>query len=543
MEEKASLMISSQKIALRIEQLEKELANIEQSLQDLPVNCRKAQAKASQTAITDFNSKKQADIRKVETVVRNKKTEIAKMIDSCTEEGVSGPVNKDDIATVESHLKEIYPAEMISDYIAMNPLSFEDEEEALSYFTLAENAANNLRRGNLAAIIFNGLSATLDKAADFPSLGIKVAGGALVFILAGLIVSPFLFLTIFTFLGIVSSIQGMSVRSLLRKIYSVKMYLETEYDVEKFENDKNEIMDFVCPYLEEAGAQATAMIEAREYRADPSLLSTIEKKYDIEGKRLQESLDKGKQEHITLQKLLEDQLAKLELIEQKERKLAENAKGYYLGTIDWKKEWLDNIFIEVSQENKVLGAKFSMGNSLYYSQEPANLQNFGRLSIWQSVIHMHPDYCSTIVLDYKYNGGEVVQFTGLPQRCCRIAYTEDEISSVLESVNNRIRSRTSNILASCTSIEEYNALMATYETLGEYYVVVHIFGLKSFSETLMSNIRNGARVGYFFKFYWTIEELQTLKEDIPFKQIQDIYEILDNPMPRTIGAVRRLFEQ
>lgn len=533
-------MVKSQEAGIKIEQLTTKIAELEQQLQDIPALCRKAQAEASAKAMSSFNQNKARKLASVQELVDKGKADIASVIDHMPDSEERGPVGRHNLDELETHLKQVYPEELIDNYHCLDPIEFDSDEEAVAAYTSAEEAVLSLRRGTAVATIFNGLTALLDKAADYPQLGLKVAGGMSVFFLAGLVLSPFLFLTIFVTLGTVSALHGLMVQKLLRKIYSVELHLANSYDVDQFLQDKSDVLDYVCPYLEDIGEKAKEIIEAEKYVPDGDLGPSIQKQYDAETVRVQESLTRVQEELATVRQELDEYIRQLEILQEKEKAVADVARQKYLVDIDWKKEWMGTVFLGVTPENKVTMMRFAQGNSIYYSKDAEALKNLSRLILWQSVLHMHPDYCSSIVLDYKYNGGELVQFTGLPTRCCNIAYTADDIESQLGSIGNRIRSRTTNILSTCTSIDEYNKLMEEFGTIGEYYVVVHVFGIDAINNAFLSNIRNGGRVGYFYKFYWTIEQMQEMRDQLPLKEVTEIYEITDNPVPRTIGAVRRL---
>lgn len=540
MEEKADLMLKSQKLGLRLEQIQTKIAELEAELQDIPTKCRLEEASAVSQAKKIFEESKSKKLKAIAEIVSKKKQQISKMIDAMPESDTCSVVTRDMIHGVESSLGRIYPPTLIEDYACLNPKSYRNDDEVSAQFAKISSAIEIIQQSSLAGKIFTSLSALLDKAADQQYLGMRVAGGMCIFLVGGLVLSPFLFLTVFTVLGISCGVYGIYVQGLLRDLYSIKLYVANDYDEEKFLQDKSDIMDIVCPYLEEAGDEATAEVEKEEYRVDPDLVPSIQKKYDTDAQRIQHSLDTYRVELGTVQKELEGMIQQLELLAEKEKAAADVARDKYLHTITWKPEWLDGIFLDVTPENKVRMMHMTKMNTLFYSQDIESLKVLSRLIVWQSALHMHPDYASTVVLDYKYNGGELVQFSGVSDRCIKLAYSDDDISTQLASINNRIRSRTNNILSTCSSIEEYNELMSGYGTSGEYYVIVHIFGLESIPSSLLSNIRNGNRVGYFFKFYWTAEEMQALKDTLPLDDIKEFYEITDIPIPRTKGAIHRL---
>lgn len=534
-------MIESQKLGILLDQLEKSLDALQQKLQDMPVECKRAQAEAMRKAKDDFEDARQKKLEDVTALKASRLKLIEDTLDGFLHDAEdAGALPKQEILDLEKHLGEVYPPELINDYVCLNPLSFDSDEEALDSFRRVEHAVANLRRGSLAGTIFNGVSALLDKAADYPQLGLKVAGGMVVTFIVGMVFSPFLFIGGLSALGLVSGLQGYRVQRLLQKIYSVKLHFNYAYDEEKFFTEKQELMEMAGEFFDTAIEQATEIIEQEEFVLDPTLIPGIVKKFDDEIKVVQGKIDQLTKDKAEAEERLQALVLKIEELAAKEKATAETARKHYLGTITWEKKWLQGIFLDVSAENKVKMIPFGQGNGIYFSRSTDSLKQFSRLSIFQTLLHMHPDYACSVILDYKYNGGELTQFSNIPDRSCKICYTDDDITAQIENVNNKIRARTNNILSTCSSIEEFNELMAGYNSAGEYYVIVHVFGIDGLSSQFLSNIRNGPRVGYYFKFYWTVDEMTQLKDSIPFEEIEEIYEVKEFPMPRTPGAAKRL---
>ena len=156
------------------------------------------------------------------------------------------------------------------------------------------------------------------------------------------------------------------------------------------------------------------------------------------------------------------------------------------------------------------------------------------------MLRMHPEYATQVVLDYKYMGGELTQFLTLEGKCIKLCYSEEDLRKQQDIITNEIKARTKSILSSSANLDEFNALMATYDATGEYYAIIHVFGLEAVNSAMKNWFRNGPRVGYIFKFYWTYDEMQQLKDDLPLSDIKDFYEIKENPIPRTATAVKRI---
>lgn len=533
-------MLESQKAGEAIGVLQQKIADIDAELAKIPLDLQKKKAEARATALDTFNKKKATRLNAINAAVEKKRVAVDELLDTFPDLETKEFAGRYEVRDLEDHLMEVYPPHLIQEYMCMNPISFNDDKEAYRVYSSVEETIIGMQQGNFSGSVFTTLSDILNQAADQPQVGMKVALFVVIGVGAMLFFSPFLFLTLFTALGVGSALQGIHVRQALRKLYSVKLYLNNAYDEDIFRENKEEIMHSVDDFLEEARQSYTDIVSQMQFQFDESILADLDKQADVERKRLTSAKDLKNQELIAKQKELESLIAQLEKLEEEEKKRAEVARKTFMGDVTWKKEWLDHIFLEVTPSNKVKVMPFSKGNSLYYSKDVDALKTLSRLIVFQCMIHMHPNLVSEYVLDYKYNGGELIQFVSVPDRIIKIAYTDDDIEKNSNSINNDIRARTNNILGSCQSIEEYNKLMAEYGSSGEYYVLVHVFGLEGMSAVLQSNIRNGPRVGYFYKFYLTVEELQALSDVFPLNAMTDIYEVLDNPTPRSAGAVQRI---
>ena len=82
--------------------------------------------------------------------------------------------------------------------------------------------------------------------------------------------------------------------------------------------------------------------------------------------------------------------------------------------------------------------------------------------------------------------------------------------------------------------------MASFDAPGENFVVVHVFGLSAFNSQLISNMRNGGRVGFFFKFYLTVEELSEAGTKFPFDCFTEFFQVGDYPMLRTVLSLKKM---
>lgn len=533
-------MVASAKVGEEIENIQKKIEDINRELGLVPGRCQQEQATLRTTMQEDFIRRNATQLAKIKKACADKKAAASELLDSFPDLDRQEFAGRYEIKDLEEHLMSVYPPGLVEDYICMNPIEFEDEREAYQVYSNVENTIVGLKQGNMVGAVFQGLSDLLNNAADQPQVGMKVAIGAILFLVGGLVLSPFLFLTAFAGLGLFSAVQGARVRGALRQLFSVKLFLNDAYDEDIFAEDKEDIMNMVEAFLDDAEEEYIQVVQDRVFEFNPALLEPIKRKYDLETQRLNSSLDLQNQSLDMKKAELQTIIAKLDALAEQEKKYAELARKKFLGTIEWKKEWLPNIFLETTPENKVKVMPFAQGNSLYYSRDADNLKRLSRLLVFQCMIQMHPDFACNFVLDYKYNGGELTQFVTAPERIVKICFSEDDLAKQTELINNEIRARTNNILGSCESIEDYNNLMATYNSAGEYYVIVHVFGCPSLPTQMLNNIRNGPRVGYFFKFYLTVDELRDLADVFPLDAMKDFHEVLENPTPRTIAAVRRV---
>lgn len=541
MAEKASLMLEAAKKNEEIERLSAAIEKATADISALPSNLAKAKQEARGKAQASF-MRRQAELRsRIEAAIEKKRSEIESLVDSFPDKDTKEFAGKFEIQELEAHLMEVYPPAMIEGYVCLNPIPLEDDEEAFRMYASVENAVMSLSQGGgFSASIFNGVNSVLDTVTDDPRVGMKIIPAILMFYIVSVFFFPFLFLTTFSIVGFASALQGVFVQRVLRRMYSVKQYLNTSYDEDIFQRDKSRIMTNANKALASIHDEYIDWINTREYEHDPSMDSKLDKQFDVERRRLEQTRDLN---NTTLQRLkdeLADILAQIDALEEEERKRAETARKKYLETVDWKHEWMEHLFIDVSPENKTIMMPFMKGNSCYYSKDEEQLKQFSRLVSYQCMLRMHPEYATQVVLDYKYMGGDLTQFIMLEGKCVKLCFSEEDIRKQQEIITNEIKARTKSILSSSANLDEFNALMKTYGSTGEYYAIIHIFGLEALSSAMKNWFHNGPRVGYLFKFYWTVEEMQSLKDDLPLADIKDFYEISSNPIPRTAAAVKRI---
>lgn len=541
MAEKANLMLEAAKKNEEIERLTAAVDKATEEINALPDRLSRAKQEARGTAQASF-LRRQAELRsRIEAIITNKRKQAEDLIDSFPDKDVKDFAGRFEIEDLEEHLKGVYPVEMITDYVCIDPIDIADDEEAFRMYSSVENMVMSLTQGGgLSASIFNGINQVLDTVTDDPRVGMKIIPAIMMFYAVGVLFMPFLFLTVFSVVGFASAGQGFFVKGLLRKLFSVKAYLNTSYNEDIFQTDRLKLLRNVDNALEPIRKEWLAYIDSQEFKYDPKEEVNLDKKFQVEKKRLEQSRDLNNTSLQRLKDELAEILAKIDELEDEEKKRAETARKKYLETVAWEHAWMEHAFIDVSAENKLIMMPFIKGNSCYYSKDEEELKRFSRLIAYQCMLRMHPEFATQVVLDYKYMGGELTQFLTLGGKCINIRYSEEDVRKQTEIITNEIKARTKSILSSSANLDEFNALMATYGATGEYYAIVHIFGLEALSSAMKNWFHNGPRVGYIFKFYWTVDEMQSLKDDLPLADIKDFYEISGNPIPRTAAAVKRI---
>ncbi len=539
---KADLMLESAKKNEKLTMLENSIRDLTAKINAIPGELQQSKDSARAKAQADYQKKRESKVARINSAVAKKRDDASKLIDTFTELEPTEFAGKVEIQELEDHLAEVYPDQMILNYVCMNPIDITSDEEAYRiYSSIEAGIMSTSKGGKFSGAIFNGLTNMLNVITDKPNVGSKILIAIPLLYAVFLIFAPFLLLTAFAVMGITSAIHGFAIKSLLRKLYSVKLYLNASYDEDIFRQDKDDVMCQVDAFLDAAKEYALNALNEDEFHYDESIDRQLEHKADIERKRLEQSRELNNSQLEQVKEELAKLVEQIDALNEEEAKRAQTAKKEFLGTVKWERKWIDYLFVDVTNENKVMMLPFVKANSCYFSKDAEALKAFSRLVTFQCMLRMHPEYASQVVLDYKYMGGELTQYLSLEANACiKMCFTEEDTKKQQELITNDIRARTKNILASSASLDDFNELMKTYNANGEYYVITHIFGLTSINTDMLNWFRNGPRVGYIFKFYWTVQEMQNLKDNLPLEDIKDFYEILNNPMPRTSSAVKRL---
>lgn len=543
MAQKADLMLEAAKKNEEIERLEERISQYDRQLKDLPMLFDKQRREAVVSAQRAFDRRQEELRARVDAIITKKRAEVAALVDSFPGMETKEFAGKVELEELEEHLKKVYPADMIEGYVCMNPIELQDDEEAFRLYSKIESMVMSLTRGGkLSSMVFNGITDALTNVSDDPKVGMKVVPAILLLYLGGIFIIPFVFLGVLTTLGVASAVHGMYVRNLLRKMYSVKMYLNATYDEDIFQEDRRKLLRKTDDFLEDARLQGYSALDQNKFEHDPEVDRKLEQKFEIERKKMEQARDL---DGVTLKRVKEDLsrlLIQIEELEDQEKKRAESARKEHLETVKWEMKWMEYLFIDVTPENRLLMMPFSKANSLYYANDIDELQNFSKLTVFQCMLHMHPSFATQIVLDYKYMGGDLNKFLVLEGKSVQLGITPEEHTVQHDLIDNDVKARTKSILASSDNLDQFNELMASYDATGEYYAIVHVFGLKNVTPNMLNWFKNGPRVGYIFKLYLTTAELKQLKDEIPLDDLKDFFEIKGNPIPRTGAAVRRLLE-
>lgn len=543
MAEESVLKIECAKLQAAIKGLEDELSQLSRTKDRLPAVTEAQKQRAISEAKNNFINKQRSDIETIKTKCAAMREKADVFLDTFPDLKSKEYAGKYEIKDLEARLSELYPVEMLSSYVCLQPLEFSSEGEAYRVYTRLERRVASLKQGSFASALFSGLTGLMNSVCKDDGMSGKIALGVVALIVLSFIVSPFVFLTIFTVVGFAVAVQGILIRQVLRNLYSVKAFLNESYDEDIFQKDKSDIMNSVNEFLEETQNDYIAEVQARQFEPTPGLLKDIENSAAKEQQKLEQTITVKQQLLAAKQQEAAIKLQELDAAVKTREEAAQRARKEMLETVDWKHEWLSQILLGVTAEHRVQGCHWLQGNTLYVAKDPDQLQTFWQLAIYQSMLHMHPDFAGQVVLDYKYMGSNLMQFSRVLSSIFTLCTDKEDIDKRVLRIKNDIRARTSNILKSCSSLVEFNTVMASYGGTGEAYVIVHLCGLQSISTDLKSFLRNGPKVGYFFKLYLTFEEFKELGKDFPFDEIPEYSEITNIATPRTAAQLRRLLEE
>lgn len=447
---------------------------------------------------------------------------------------------KYEVKAIDEKLSEMYPPQMLDGYVCTSPIEFDTEGEAYAAYTQLERKIARLKSGSFAATLFSGITSALETMSGGDGMKSKAGLVVAAMLMLSFVAAPFIYLGLFTVIGICAGIQGINSMSILRTLFSIKLFLNDSYDEDIFQEDRTNIMDSVNEFLEGIKQEYCEKVDCREFQMNPKILQDYDVKVKSEAEKLDVAIQVKDQHLKELRDKAAEMVDELDRLVAEREKAAQEAYSKVLQTTDWKNEWYSTLLIDVTADKRIIGCHWTQGNTLYLAKDIEDLQKFEQLAIYQSFLHMHPSICGQVVLDYKYMGGPLVPFSRLQTSIFEMATEKEAIDKRIERIKNDIRARTGSILQSCPSIEEFNKLMGTYDAPGESYVLVHLCGLMNLVPELLSFFKNGPRTGYYFKLYMTLEEFKNVVQDFPYDDFPEYAEVSTAVAPRTAAQVRRM---
>lgn len=522
--------------------IEREIEALNNSVSQASILAEREKARVTEEARSAFCTKQTQDANTINSRCDELYSQVDALLDTFPGLRTKEYAGKYEIKSLEEKLSNIFPEGFLKEYVCSDLKEFESESEAYRTYLSLERRVVGLKQWSAASALFSGLTSLLNAACRGSNSAGKIGLAFIAILCLSFVVSPFIFLAVFSVIGVTSLVQGMMFRRILKDLSAVKEFLNDSYDEDIFQEDKQDILARVQSFLDGVREDYIAQINAREFKMSPSLLLDIDKK-------VQDTVARDREAILVKQKFLDEKrkaiaekLSQLDELVKQNEIAAKEARVKYLEKVDWKREWVNELLIDVTPNNRVVTTPWTQSNSLYYAKDVRSLESFWKLAVYQLLLNMPPDYCGQVVLDYVYMGKSLFQFSRVAPSMLTLCVKADEIQQKIERMQEDLYSRISNILKSCENLQEFNNMMKEYGSVGEAYVVVHICGLKSVTDELRSFLKNGTKVGYFFKIYLTYEELQAVGGELPFEDFKECAEIADVVMPRTIASVRRLLE-
>lgn len=524
----------------RVAELEKNITQVRSEKDGIASALADKKNQEIQRQKSVFEGEKRRDIKKISSICESKLAEVTELVDSFTLSDIPEVAGRMEIKALEQTLSEVYPPNFVKDYKIGNLREFADEGEAYQVYVGLESRVARLHSGTFASKLFALINLTLLSIANCRGVGSKVALVFIGVVSLTFLYMPLLFVALFAGMSVCSAVYGIYVKHIFSDLTAIKAYINAEYDEDVFSSDKDEILGTVNEFLEETQAEYSDLVNAREFTPDESIFDRL----DASAKKREEEcslkIEQLQNEHDQLSAQAGALLEQLDKMIAERKEQAEKVSKFYLQTCDWKNVWLDKVFLGLSENDKIHGCALTRQNTLYISSDLDTLQRFTQLVVFQCALHMHPSVCGQIILDYKYMGSNLLQFARLPSSVCDLHYDTEELSDKVKDIVSEVRARSASILQTCTSIEDFNELMASYGAPGETYMVVHMCGLQAVNQDLRLLFKNGPKVGYYFKIYLTIEEITALSKDFPYDDIQEYGEIKEWETPRTVAQIHRI---
>ena len=521
--------------------MEAEIRSLQSQLGSLENNKMAEKEQAMTRSRNAFEASKAAQLNAIDKACAKKREDTSALLDTFPDLQTKEYAGKYELREIESKLEEIYPKRLIEEYTCASPMEFETEGEAYSVYASCQRAVAGMKSGEsnsggLFDTVVSILSAATDRTGSV---------GKVVAILSGIVgviavTSPMLFISIYGGIAACAAIRGVYSNRIFRSLHSIKVFLNNSYDEDIFLEDKADVMRFVDNFLEETKQKYVNEVQSQRFTMNPNVLREIDERAAAKKSQLNATLSMRTQQLEVERKRMEELSKKFTELTEQYKNSVEQLRDSALKKRQWKHEWLDSILLDVTEQYTKIVCKNSKCNTLYYCSNTETLQNLGHNILFQNLLAMHPTYAGQVVIDYKYNGGKLIPYSRLQKVIVDVCSSPEDIEKRVDRLNKDVRARCQNILASCSDLDDFNRLMATYDSPGEAYCIVHVYGMKSFTEEWLQFIRNGPKVGIFFKFYMTTVELKELVKEIPFDLFGEIYEYTNRLNERSKEVVSKL---
>lgn len=536
-------------LKLEIAKLQKDISSLTETVNALQSKIDKAgpmlEVKKQQLIASmrkSFEVAKSSRAGNIEKACTDLQQRVIDLIDSFPGAEAREYAGRYEVKSLEAKLKELYPSDLVEKYVALRAIEFDSEGEAYRTYLSVEKKIASLHQAGLVSAIFSGITKGLVSATRLGNAGGRVALLVILAVTATFVTSPFIFLTLFSFCGVVAAVQGFYMYTILRKLYSIKMFLNESYDEDIFNDQKADILDAVNEFIVGVKSDYLADLDSVEFHPSQAAIKNLEDAVQRDIQNISAQLSIKKQELLSAQSKMASLLEEQQRVEEQRKKLVAEAQIKYLETVDWEYKWNSDILLDVVDGERIKRCIFNQGNTLYLSSSKEDLLRFEQLVVYQNMLRMHPLYACQIVLDYKYMGGLLVPLSRVNPNVLSLSFEKSVIEKKTEEISKAVRDRTMNILQSCESLDAFNELMASYNAVGENYVIVHLCGFPSVSVELQDFLRNGNKVGYFFKLYLTIEEFKSIAADFPYEDVEEYATVGGTYVPRTAEQVKRMMQ-
>lgn len=539
MEDKSVLESQLRELKYKMDCVDREIVDIQQDIANVIRNKDLNIAKARNDAEVKAVAELKAQLIKVDKCVSDTLNEVEKSIDNMKHKTISNSPLQDcrglDTSKLMNPLYELYPDGFVDNYVLYNPIVFKDSGTLKSHYDESLNSCTSMLHSVNTASLYKATTIMLSNL-DPKQLLVVVCVVVVLSIFMPWI--PMAILCLSTVIGLAS---GYVNNKLLRDIFSVKICLEDSYDMEAFEADKSDLLEKSKEYLESVADEYRDEIESTETSIDTQeiedkIAKDCEKQEAKYKARLQSARDMLSRLRAEISKVQEQLVA----VDAHNKELALQASKLYLDGVSLGNKWLDSVYLGNKPDDSIVMQTMHKTPTLFLSRDINTLFSLAKLIIYQIMIRVNPDVVSQVFIDHKYVGGDLQSLFRVPSGRFPVALKEDDINTRLDFIGADIFSRVNNILSTCSGLDEFNSIMGKYNSAGESYVIVHVFGLSKLGEVYSNLLRNGSKVGYFLYLYVTIDELKDLEYDNLLTQFPNIYGVREFPIAMTVDNVLKV---